>query len=259
MVNGTISDGGAGLGINTTGSGAVVLAAANTYSGPTTVSAGTVTLAHPLAVQYSTVNVGGSGTLGFAGGIVSPILGGLAGNGNIALTTAAAEAVTLNVGSNGQSTTYNGSLTGFGSLVKQGAGTLTLTNTNGYGGATLISGGVLQLASQNQSISAQLPVTTGLSYWLNATSGTIASLANGAAVTSWADESGNGVNFTGTASYATGAINGLGCVFQRIEQQPCGRYFKFRTNGVRREPAERLQAVRFLSLGSEQRRSGHSY
>ena len=57
-----------------------------------------------------------------------------------------------------------------------------------------------------------LLVTSGLSYWLNATSGTIASLANGAAVSSWADSSVNNNTFTGTATYLTSGINGLPAV-----------------------------------------------
>jgi fibronectin-binding autotransporter adhesin len=145
VLSGTISDGGAGLGLNTTGS--VVLAAANTYSGPTNILAGTLNLAHPLAVQYSTVSPG-PGSLTFAAGVVSPTLGGLSGSGNVALATVASQPVALNVGNNGQSTTYGGSLSGPGSLVKQGPGTLTLTSPQSYSGVTLINGGVLQLQPQ---------------------------------------------------------------------------------------------------------------
>jgi fibronectin-binding autotransporter adhesin len=150
VLNGTVSDGGGGLGITTTGAGSVVLSAANTYSGPTNILAGVLNLAHPLAVQYSTVNAGSGASLTFAAGIVSPTLGGLAGSGNIALATTASQPVALNVGNNGQDTTYAGSLSGPGSLVKQGAGTLTLTSVQGYSGATLVAGGVLQLQPQLQ-------------------------------------------------------------------------------------------------------------
>ena len=102
-------------------------------------------LADPLAVQNSTVNVSSSGTSSFAARNTAPTLGGLAGAGNVVLATAVAEPVALGVGNNGQSTTFGGSLSGPGSLVKQGAGTLTLTAAQGYGGPTVISGGVLQL------------------------------------------------------------------------------------------------------------------
>jgi fibronectin-binding autotransporter adhesin len=146
-VNGVISDGGAGLGINTTGSGAVVLGAANTYTGPTNVLAGTLSLAHSLAVQYSTVSLTPSGALTFASGVTTPTLGGLSGSGNISLATVVSEPVALNVGGNGQSTTFAGILGGPGGLVKQGAGVLTFTATQGYGGPTRIAGGTLQLIS----------------------------------------------------------------------------------------------------------------
>ena len=240
VVNGTISDGGAGLGISTTGSGAVVLAAANTYSGPTTVSAGTLTLAHPLAVQYSTVNVGGGGTLGFAGGIISPILGGLAGNGNIALTTAAAGAVTLNVGSNGQSTTYNGSLNGFGSLVKQGAGTLTLTNTNGYSGATLISGGVLQLAPPfPTNVFGASGASIGIHFVGNGSAITGSDGPPGAVMSNWNNFSGTSnsnqalIDYSGAATTATVTYSANGTFSSGSSDQLLNGYiYTFNSPGV---------------------------
>ena len=54
------------------GGGLLVLAGNNTYSGRTTITSGTVALAHRLALQDSTVNVSMSGTLGFSAGITSP-------------------------------------------------------------------------------------------------------------------------------------------------------------------------------------------
>jgi autotransporter-associated beta strand protein len=160
VVNGVISDGGAGLGINLSGSGALVLGGANTYSGSTTVNSGTLSLANNQAAQDSTVSLSG-GALTFASGITSPILGGLTGAGNIALTTAASEAVALNVGSDGQNTTYSGALTGPGGLVKTGADTFTLASgslANSYSGATLVSGGVLQ-AGRSSVTSSNSPLT----------------------------------------------------------------------------------------------------
>ena len=135
---------------------------ATTLHGRTTITSGTVALAHRLGLQDSTVNVSMSGTLGFSAGITSPILGGLADAGDVVLATAASEPVTLNVGGNTQSTFYCGKLSGPGNLVKQGIGTLTLGTSSSYGGATIISGGILRLSSIPTS-----PLTTNLIYQLD--------------------------------------------------------------------------------------------
>ena len=84
----------------------------------------------------------------------------LGGAGNIVLATAASEPVMLNVGQNGQSTTYGGVLTGAGGLIKQGAGILTLTAAQNYNGPTVIDGGVLKL----QQPSAYQPVEIGVNF-----------------------------------------------------------------------------------------------
>ncbi len=145
-VGGAIANGSNGpMGITVT-SGNLVLGGSNTYSGGTTISGGTVTLAHRLAVQNSTVNVSAGGALCFAAGVINPTLGGLEGAGNVALVTVAAAPVTLNVGQNGQNTTYSGSLSGAGGLTKQGAGVLTLNASQSYSGPTVVSGGMLQLS-----------------------------------------------------------------------------------------------------------------
>ncbi|MFK2890374.1 hypothetical protein ISS98_04485 [Dyella flagellata] len=47
--------------------------------------------------------------------------------------------------------TYNGVISGNGSLTKSGAGTLTLTGNNTYTGATTVNGGMLQVANNNTS------------------------------------------------------------------------------------------------------------
>ena len=103
-------------------------------------------LNHANAVQNSTVAVNAAGSLAFGGGIGTFNVGGLTGSSDVALTDLGGGAVTLSVGGNNQSTTYDGSLTGLGNLTKVGNGALTLTNTHSYQGATTIAGGTLQLA-----------------------------------------------------------------------------------------------------------------
>lgn len=68
-------------------------------------------------------------------------IGGLAGsNGQVDLSDSA----DLGVGYNNESTTFNGSITGNGSLRKEGTGTLTLRGTNSYTGGTSVNAGGLE-------------------------------------------------------------------------------------------------------------------
>ena len=70
---------GGGSGLTKTTAGTVVLGAANTYSGISTLTAGKVTLSNPAAVQSSTVNMNGAHFMAFASGITSPSVGALSG------------------------------------------------------------------------------------------------------------------------------------------------------------------------------------
>ncbi len=153
-------EGGASLANRVTGSGSLVhagsgvltlplLAAANTFSGTTTVlyAGSTLVLEDALALQNSTwATTADGGTLGF-GTLTAATLGGLAGDQNITLANTLAAAVALSVGNNNQNTTYAGVLSGAGSLVKIGTGTLTLTGANTYTGATPVSAGTLEIAA----------------------------------------------------------------------------------------------------------------
>ena len=108
-----------------------MLGAANTYSGPTTITAGT------LAVSADN-NLGNStGGLIFGGGTLQ-FLSGFTSN----------RAVTLNSGggavdTNGNDATLGGAISGIGSLTKIGGGTLTLSASSSYSGATAVNAGTL--------------------------------------------------------------------------------------------------------------------
>ncbi len=124
----------------------VTLSAANTFTGDTAVSAGTLTLGNSLALQNSTLNYNNQGGVLSFGSLTAATLGGLKGAQNLLLENATpGVAVALSVGGNSQSTTYSGALSGTGSLTKNGTGTLILTGNNSYGGSTTVNTGTLQL------------------------------------------------------------------------------------------------------------------
>ena len=153
-------EGGASLPNRVTGTGSLVhagsgaltlplLAAANTFSGTTTVlyAGSTLVLEDALALQNSTwATAADGGTLGF-GTLAAATLGGLAGDQGIVLENTLPGAVALSAGNNNQDTTYAGALSGAGSLAKVGTGRLTLTGTSAYTGATNTNAGVLEIAA----------------------------------------------------------------------------------------------------------------
>ena len=117
---------------------------------------GTVTklrVANVNALQSATLDMatGDVGTVEFTvPGTNTYALGGLQGARNLAFG-----GNSLSVGSNGQSTTYSGVLTGSGSLTKVGGGRLALTGANTFLGATNVNAGELAV---NGSIAGSLNV-----------------------------------------------------------------------------------------------------
>ena len=123
-----------------------MLATTNTYTGDTLISGGTLQLTSAQALQKSTLDTSGSGSLNFSG-LTAATLGGLKGSGNLRLTNTANAAVALTVGNNNTNTTYAGSLSGSGSVNKIGAGALTLAGSNIYSGGTEVDNGTLVAAN----------------------------------------------------------------------------------------------------------------
>jgi autotransporter-associated beta strand protein len=117
----------------------------NTFTGGVLLGGGTLNVTSDSQLQNNIVTVGG-GALAFAGGVTSPVLGGLAGNTNIVLQDANSTAVTLYVGANNSNTSFAGKLSGPGGLFKTGAGMLTLSASQNYTGATTVNGGTLQVS-----------------------------------------------------------------------------------------------------------------
>ena len=136
--NGSIGDGGSGLGLTKTGVGTLVLGGSNTYSGTTTLNAGTLRLANADALAGGGSLTFTGGTLQYTGSNTADYAARIVGSsGAIAIDT------------NGQSVTFASALAAgnAGGLAKSGSGTLTLTANNAYTGLTTVSGGTLQVGN----------------------------------------------------------------------------------------------------------------
>ncbi|MEI6558828.1 MAG: DUF4347 domain-containing protein [Rhodospirillaceae bacterium] len=154
--------GNTGRTLTKTGTGTLTLSNANTYTGLTTVSAGTLVAANATALGTTAggVSIADGATLALQGGItvgdaITSVQGtGVSGGGalvnvsganTISGTVALAGDATVTVASN-SSLTLSNTVSGTSrSLTKTGTGTLTLSGVNTYTGATTVSAGNLQL------------------------------------------------------------------------------------------------------------------
>jgi autotransporter-associated beta strand protein len=136
-----------GLQINRSGSNPVTLSGANTYTGFSTLTAGAVNLG-------IAENVNSSGPLGkYGGGAWGSIIlnGGYLQYSSVNVNDYSgrfdhAANQRYNIDNNGQNVTWATALiSSGGTLTKIGAGTLTLSGANTYGGETTVTGGVLLL------------------------------------------------------------------------------------------------------------------
>jgi autotransporter-associated beta strand protein len=129
------------------GAGKMVLSGANTYTGATRISGGTLQLSGgnnrlATATAVTLDNVAGAVLdLNNYSQQIGSLSGGGTSGGNVTLGSG-----TLTVG-NATSTSYSGIISGAGGLVKQGTGTLTLGGVNTYTGGTTVNGGTLKLAA----------------------------------------------------------------------------------------------------------------
>jgi autotransporter-associated beta strand protein len=126
------------------GAGTLILGAANTYAGGTTIAAGTLRITHALALQNSTVALNG-GTLDLNN--LAASLGGLAGTGNVDL-----KGTVLTLGGSNQDSSFAGNIvstSGVASVEKVGTGTINLTGANTYSGGTVLKNGALGITTDS--------------------------------------------------------------------------------------------------------------
>ena len=125
----------AGMGLIKAGAGVMEIRGTGLYTGTTRVNGGALALADVTALQNSTLDRSGAGSITFTvAGNQTYKLGGLKGGG---LLNAGANS--LRVGSNGESTISTGGITA-AALTKEGAGTLTLTGPQNYATLTTTAG-----------------------------------------------------------------------------------------------------------------------
>ena len=135
--NGVITGAGS---LTKTGVGVLTLGGANSYTGATTISGGTLALGSSDRLSDSSAVIINASNATFDLGGYSDTIGSLAGSGTVTLGAGGV----LTTG-DGISTEYAGAISGSGSVTKQGAGTWTLTGNNTHSGLTTVSAGKLML------------------------------------------------------------------------------------------------------------------
>jgi autotransporter-associated beta strand protein len=199
------------VGLTKAGLGTMVLSGANTYSGGTTLSAGTLNINNATALGTGTFTISG-GTIDntTAGAITLSNNNAQAWNGNFTFTGTQSldlgtGAVTLSnsriVTVNANNLTVGGVIsgTGFG-LTKAGNGTLTLSGANTYSGGTTLSAGTLNINNAKAPGTGTFTISGGTID--NTTAGAITLSNNNAQA--WNGD----FTFTGTQSLnlGTGAV-----------------------------------------------------
>jgi autotransporter-associated beta strand protein len=79
--------------------------------------------------------------------------------------------VALTVGNNNSSSTYSGVMSGAGSLIKVGTGTLNLTGANTYTGNTTVNGSTLELAQATLATNSTVSIASGAKLKLDFSTG----------------------------------------------------------------------------------------
>ena len=181
----TVTNGATGPGalqLNSTTGGLLTIGGSSSYTGGTIITGGTLQTGNASALGTGNLAVN-AGTLDLAGNNIT--VGALSGNSGGLITNSGGASVTL-TSSGSTNTTYAGRIQDDGQIgfTKAGTGTLTLTGTSVYSGATNVNSGTLIVSGS--------------------ISGTVVSVANGATL-----EVDKYLN-TAAATTNAGALQGTG-------------------------------------------------
>lgn len=165
------------------GSGTVTLNGANTHTGGTTITAGTLRtgVANALSIGNTALTITG-GTLDL-NGISSQQVSAFNGGGGTILNSVNGGTANLTVGGNNLGGTYSGTIadnsgggaTGIVALTKVGSATQILSGPNTHSGGTNLSGGVLQIGAVSSGSVGSITSSAIGKGVLTLTSGTLSS------------------------------------------------------------------------------------
>jgi autotransporter-associated beta strand protein len=159
-VGGPIGDGGSGYGLTKSGPGTLVLSGSSSYSGPTTVTGGTLTVSNTFALGSGTaaLNVNGgvlsiTSTIGFSRSGPITLAGGTIASGTFTNTGSALDA---------RSGAISSVLAGTLGLAKTTSGTVALSGANTFSGGVALSAGQLNLNAAGALGTGTFTITGGV-------------------------------------------------------------------------------------------------
>jgi len=218
---GVIQNGSGTVSLTKGGTGNLTLAAANTYSGGTTVSGGTLFLGADGGAANSNSSVVGSGTITLNGGILAAALTNDQNiTNNISIGTGSSQIID----SNAKTVTLTGTLSGSGNLTLGNNGTnntiaLQMTNTMTSGTITFASGG-----GNTSRIRTGNFGNANVNWVLNSANNKT-SLEFGNGTISFGSMTGSGdllQSTAGTTTVSAGALNGANDIFSGTLRQGNG-------------------------------------
>ncbi len=172
-LGGNVADSGANRSLSKAGAGTLILSGSNSYTGGTTITAGTLGLGSADALGSAGSIVFGGGTLRY--GPLNAV------DYSSRFTTTNSQ--TYNVNLNGQNVTFGTGFGGTGGNLtvsdSAGGGTLTLAASNAYTGTTTLSGGTLVATNSTNALRGALSMSGNSTLLLGANQNIAGSITGG--------------------------------------------------------------------------------